>query len=234
MKRLTRLDSRLEFPSPENADAEGIVALGGDLQPERLLLAYRKGIFPWYTEGLPIVWWSPDPRFVLRPEEVRVSRSMRPVLRHHFTITYDRAFERVIAQCKTTPRPGQEGTWITPAMQRAYQELHRLGYAHSVEAWAGDELVGGLYGVSLGCCFFGESMFAHRSNASKAAFIQLCRTLAAWGFPLVDCQVYTQHLQRLGGFDMRRREFLQTLDACMQYPSKKGPWTDWEGCGPPA
>lgn len=219
------LTEELIFPPPSLAHEEGILAIGGDLKPERLLLAYEMGIFPWYSPQEPIMWWSPDPRFVLYPEQLRVSRSMRPILnQQRFQITYDRAFEQVIGQCRTMPRPGQRGTWITGEMLSAYLALHRQGYAHSVEAWQDSQLVGGLYGVSLGTCFFGESMFAQVSNASKAAFITLVRDLQAAGFTLIDCQVYTEHLDSLGAEEVPRARFLEELATALQEETMKGSW----------
>jgi leucyl/phenylalanyl-tRNA--protein transferase len=219
------LTNELIFPAPHLAHKEGILAVGGDLRPERLLLAYQMGIFPWYSGREPILWWSPDPRFVLYPDQLRVSRSMRPILnQHRFEITYDRAFAEVIRQCKTAPRPGQDGTWINAKMQAAYQALHHQGYAHSVEAWQDGQLVGGLYGVSLGRCYFGESMFAHASNSSKAAFITLMGDLQAANIDLIDCQVYTEHLDRLGAIEIPRAQFLSELADRLSFPTLKGDW----------
>jgi len=185
-------DPDAPFPPAEAAlrEPNGLLAVGGDLSPRRLLRAYRSGAFPWYGEGQPILWWSPDPRAVLLPERVRVSRSLRRTLRRGlFRVTVDRAFDAVIEACATVPRPGQDGTWITPEMAAAYRRLHRLGHAHSVEAWTRDgELAGGLYGVAIGRVFFGESMFSRRSDASKVALVTLCRALEAWGYGLVDAR----------------------------------------------
>lgn len=207
------LSDQLIFPPPAYAEPDGLVAVGGDLQPERLLLAYRMGIFPWFSPGDPILWWSPDPRFVMKPEEIKVSKSMKQVLnRGTFRITYDQVFEEVISNCKSIPREGQPGTWITNNMKQAYIRLHELGYAHSVEAWQDDKLVGGLYGVSLGGAFFGESMFSLVSNASKAAYITLARHLETLNFSLIDCQMYTPHLESLGASKMDREQFLNILD----------------------
>ncbi len=196
----------------EMASEEGIVAIGGDLQTDRLLLAYRSGIFPWYTDGEPIVWWSPDPRFVLFPGELKVSKSMQTTLTNgKFRFTINRAFEKVIQQCKAIYRKDQVGTWITPAVQEAYTNLHRLGYAHSAEAWQDGELVGGLYGIRMGNIFFGESMFSKVSNASKFAFISYVRQLQKENIALIDCQVYTQHLESLGARMIPRRKFIELL-----------------------
>ncbi len=225
-----RLTRELRFPPPEEAEAGGLLAVGGDLCPERLLLAYSSGIFPWYDEELPILWHSPDPRMVLRPGALRVSRSLRRLLRHPpFAIRLDTAFDRVIRSCAEVPRRDQDGTWITRDMIEAYNELAVLGYAHSAEAWAGDQLVGGLYGVSLGGCFFGESMFALRPDASKLAFVVLVRQLEAWSFDLVDCQVRTPHLERFGAVEWSRSRFLSALRASLQRPTRCGPWRLAEG-----
>ncbi len=237
------LDERLVFPPVELAIEGGILAVGGDLSVERLLLAYREGIFPWYSDDEPIIWWSPDPRFVLFPEELKVSRSMRKVMeRGIFRITLDTAFEEVIRHCGEMKRPGQRGTWITDEMREAYTELHRRGYAHSVEAWSGERLAGGLYGVSLGSCFFGESMFAHENNASKAALIALVGALRARGFTLIDSQVYTQHMESMGAREIPREEYIALLKKCLEKESLTGSWSGLvsdgsavnavdEGCG---
>jgi leucyl/phenylalanyl-tRNA--protein transferase len=205
------LTYKLWFPPCNTADAEGLVAIGGDLSTERLLMAYRQGIFPWYDGNIPL-WWCPDPRFVLYPGEIKVSKSMRQVIRKNtFTCTTNKDFVRTIANCKVTPRPGQDGTWITPAVQKAYTRLHQLGYARSYEAWSGHELAGGLYGVKLGKIFFGESMFSHQSNASKTAFIYAVEQLKQEGVVLIDCQVYTEHLESLGARFIGREDFLKIL-----------------------
>ncbi len=218
-----RLDERLLFPPPERGPRRGPIAVGGDLRPERLLLAYSMGIFPW--QGEPLHWHSPDPRMVLLADEVRVSRSLRRTMkRGTFRLTVDSAFTDVMIACATVPRPGQDGTWITPGMVESYTELHRRGVAHSVEAWEGDVLAGGLYGLSLGAAFFGESMFAHRTDASKVAFVTLVEQLGRWGIPLVDCQVHTDHLASLGAREWPRREFLAALHAALDRPTRLGPW----------
>jgi leucyl/phenylalanyl-tRNA--protein transferase len=202
----------------------GLLAVGGDLSPERLLAAYREGIFPWYAEGEPILWWSPDPRFVLLPNELRVSRSMGQFLKKGLVrITFDQDFRGVIAACQK-PRPGQDGTWITGEMQEAYCTLHELGYAHSVEAWRNGALAGGLYGVSLGHTFFGESMFSKLPYASKAALITLIGRLQEWGFDLIDCQVETAHLGSFGARPIRRREFHELLNASLCHETLRGNW----------
>ena len=202
------------FPDVEHAlqEPDGLLAVGGDLQPERLLYAYRNGIFPWYGPDQPILWWSPDPRLVLYPEQLHVSRSLAKTLRQQrFSVTFDQAFEQVIQAC-AAPRPGQAGTWITPEMQAAYVDMHRLGHAHSVECWQQDRLVGGLYGLAMGRVFFGESMFSHMTDASKVGFVTLVRQLESWDYRLIDCQVYTGHLERLGARMIPRREFTRLLE----------------------
>lgn len=220
-----RIPKQLVFPPPEEAEPSGLLGVGGDLQPRRLLLAYASGIFPWYSEGQPILWFSPDPRFVLFPDELYVGRSLRKRLRRgDYRITMDTAFSEVLARCKQADRPGQAGTWITRDMQRAYNELHALGFAHSVEAWEGERLVGGLYGVSLGTLFSGESMFATASDASKVCFVWLVRQLQAWGFELLDSQVYTDHLARFGAGHMPREDYLAWLPQLTRQPTRRGPW----------
>ena len=220
-----RLGPELAFPPPERAEPNGLLAVGGDLEPKRLLLAYSKGIFPWYDESLPILWHSPDPRMVLLAGDLHVSRSLRKVLRQRpYELRLDTCFEGVIRACAAVERPGQAGTWITGEMKEAYVELHRRGFAHSVEAWRDDRLVGGLYGVSLGAAFFGESMYAQESEASKVAFVAFAEQLRRWGIRLIDCQVYTEHLARFGAQEWSRRGFLATLRAALQEPTRPGPW----------
>ena len=220
------LSDALVFPSAERADPSGILAVGGDLRPERLMLAYRKGIFPWYEEGLPILWHSPDPRMVLVPEELHVPRSLAKKMRRGpFELTLDTAFPEVIAACARAARPDQDGTWITAEMEQAYGELHRKGFAHSAEAWADGKLAGGVYGVSLGGVFFGESMFTLVPDASKVAFVTLVRQLQAWGFSLVDCQVYTENLDRFGATEWPRRRFLGALRQALTAPTRPGRWS---------
>ncbi len=222
---LFRLPREPVFPDPELAEPDGLLAVGGDLSVERLLAAYAAGVFPWYSEGLPILWWSPDPRLVLFPEELHVSRSLGRTLRSgRFRMAADTAFERVIRACAGQARPGQDGTWLTPEMIEAYLRLHRRGFAHSFEAWEGEALAGGLYGVSLGAAFFGESMFADRPDASKAAFVRSVEWLAARGFQLVDCQVKTAHLQRFGAREIPRRQFLTRLAHVLERPTLRGRW----------
>lgn len=207
----TVLTDKLQFPPPEAADEEGLLAIGGDLSTDRLLLAYRNGIFPWYEGDVPL-WWNPDPRFVIFPEALKVSKSMKQVLKQNtFTITKNGAFEQVISNCMKTPRPRQDGTWINKDVIEAYTNLHLFGIAHSFEAWQQDKLVGGFYGLQIGQVFFGESMFSHVSNASKAAFITGVQQMISQGLKLIDCQVYTPHLESLGAKMIDRKEFLGLL-----------------------
>jgi leucyl/phenylalanyl-tRNA---protein transferase len=215
-----RLSSALVFPPAALADESGLLAVGGDLAPERLLLAYSSGIFPWFSPGDPLLWWSPDPRCLLEFPALHISRSLAKVLRRQrFRVSFNRAFAAVIGACAEERERSGEGTWIGPEMQAAYLELHRRGYAHSVECWQGEELVGGLYGVSLGRGFFGESMFHRRTDASKVAFVQLARRLAAAGFAFLDCQLPTPHLASLGARQLPRAEFLARLLAACGPPS---------------
>ena len=220
-----RLDDSLVFPPPHLAD-DGLLAVGGDLSPERLLAAYSQGIFPWYDDGLPILWHCPDPRMVLPAANLHVPRSLAKTMRRGaYGVTLDTAFRDVVEACASTARPGQEGTWITREMISAYETLHRLGYAHSVEAWDGGTLVGGLYGVSLGSAFFGESMFAHATDASKVAFVTLVQDAARRGITLIDCQVHTDHLARFGAEEWPRERFLDALEEALRHPTRKGKWT---------
>ncbi len=220
-----RLTERLAFPPPDQGE-DGLLAVGGDLRPERLLLAYSMGIFPWYEEGLPILWHSPDPRMVLEAPRLHVPRSLRKILKHRpFQVTFDTAFAEVIEACAGAHRPGQEGTWITDEMQKAYVELHRLGFAHSAEAWDGPQLVGGVYGVSLGAVFFGESMFARAPDASKIAFVTLVPRLQSLGIELIDCQVHTEHLERFGAEEWPRARFLAALEEALEKPTRQGSWS---------
>lgn len=218
--------SQYPFPDPRKADAEGLVACGGDLNPQRVLAAYAQGIFPWpYDAKTPLLWFSPDPRMVLRPDELHVSRSLQRTLNKHlFEVRFDTAFAEVIRHCATVRRPGQKGTWITDEMIRAYERLHEMGFAHSAEAWSEGKLSGGLYGVSLGAAFFGESMFAMQPNASKVAFVHLVRQLQAWEFQLFDCQIYTEHVARLGATPWPRTRFLKVLEKALEEPTRKGLW----------
>jgi leucyl/phenylalanyl-tRNA--protein transferase len=207
------LDDTLWFPPVTEALDDGLLAVGGDLSVERLLLAYNSGIFPWYAEDEPPMWWSPDPRFVLFPDELKVSKSMKQVLkRNTFQFKMNTAFEQVINNCRMVFREGQGGTWIGDDVVAAYTQLHKLGYAHSAEAWQDGELVGGLYGIWLGNAFFGESMFTHRSNASKFAFINMVELLQSRGVQLIDCQVYTEHLESLGAVMVDRNTFIKLIN----------------------
>lgn len=218
------------FPDPEQAcqQPNGLLAVGGDLSPQRLMQAYRRGIFPWYSAGHPILWWSPDPRLVLAPAELNVSRSLRKRVRScGWQISVDHAFLGVIHHCGQTPRAGQDGTWIVPEMSAAYARLHRMGVAHSVEVWEDGVLIGGLYGLALGRVFFGESMFSHRADASKVALWGLCTVLQRWGWGLIDCQVETPHLVSLGARLSARREFLVYVDHHANLPD------DWQRADTP-
>jgi leucyl/phenylalanyl-tRNA---protein transferase len=206
------LTKELFFPPVDMADEDGLLAIGGDLSTERLLLAYRSGIFPWYNEDEPICWWSPNPRFVLYPSELKVSSSMKTVLQNgKYRFTTNRAFEQVIKNCKTVSRHNQDGTWISLAMQKAYTTLHELGYAHSAETWHDGELIGGLYGIRLGTLFFGESMFSLKPNASKFAFINYIKQLQKENVQLIDCQLHTNHLDSLGARMIPRELFIEIL-----------------------
>ncbi len=221
---ITYLNEEIVFPPVNSAEESGMLAVGGDLSKERLIEAYRNGIFPWYSAGEPILWWAPDPRFVLFPSEIKISKSMKQVLaRQIFEITYDRNFADVILGC-SRPRIRQRGTWITDDMMTAYTELHREGYAHSVEVWMDGELAGGLYGISLGRCFFGESMFSCVENASKTALISLTLALRKLGFNIIDCQVYTAHLESLGARDIPRKIFQEQIKNGLQYHTIRGDW----------
>lgn len=206
------LNERLEFPDVETANAEGLLAVGGDLSPERLLLAYQKGIFPWFNEDSLILWWSPNPRMVLYPNKIKISKSMKKVLKsNQFRLTKNTVFEEVLSKCSSVKRIGQEGTWITNDMKEAYLELHKRGLAKSYEVWENDSLVGGLYGIDLGHIFCGESMFSTSSNASKFAFIHLAQELDKKKYELIDCQLHTKHLESLGAEEISRRRFIKVL-----------------------
>ena len=207
------LSNELYFPPVTEADEEGILAIGGDLSTQRLILAYRNGIFPWYTDDEPIIWWCPNPRFVLFPDEIKISKSMRAVVKKQtYSFTINNCFNNVIKNCKTINREGQSGTWISEEVIDAYTNLHNLGYALSAETWKNNKLVGGLYGVKMGNIFFGESMFSLSPNASKFAFIQLVQHLKNEGVKLIDCQVYTNHLESLGAKMIDRNDFMRLLE----------------------
>jgi leucyl/phenylalanyl-tRNA--protein transferase len=206
------LDKALYFPPVHMAEPDGLLAMGGDLSPERLLLAYKKGIFPWY-EGSPILWWCPDPRFVLFPGELKISKGIKPLLnRDEFEFTINKDFAGVIHACKEIKRPGQLGTWITDEVEKAFIKMHKLGHAHSAEVWRNSELVGGLYGMRMGKVFFGESMFSRESNASRYGFIKYVEFLKTQGVELIDCQVYTEYLESLGAVMILREDFVTLLD----------------------
>lgn len=220
-------DPDAPFPRLEDAESSpnGLLAVGGDLTPGRLLNAYSHGIFPWYNDGQPILWWSPNPRMVLFPKDFHLSRSLKKSLRkNQFEFSFDRNFKDVIRACAQT-REDQVGTWITSEMQNAYNKMHQLGYAHSVEVWQKQNLVGGLYGMSIGKVFFGESMFSHVSDASKAAMYFLCRQLQEWEFKLIDCQIYTSHLESLGAVEITRKDFAGFLEQYCSLQNENGSWT---------
>lgn len=207
------LGSEYVFPPIELADPHGIIAIGGDLNPNRLIEAYKNGIFPWYNEGEPIVWYSPDPRMVLKPSNVYISKSMRKILNEgKYKVTFNQNFEQVIERCQKIKRDGQRGTWITRELKKSMIELHKMGYAKSVEVWLEEKLVGGLYGMDLDYLFCGESMFSLMPNTSKIAFIALCKKLDEDNYPLLDCQVYTEHLESLGAYEISRKEFKTYLN----------------------
>lgn len=219
------LSDKIEFPPPRFARRDGLLAIGGDLSQKRLLLAYQMGIFPWFSDGDPILWWSPDPRLILYPQEIRVSKRLQRTIRKGaFQITADTAFSEVITSCAKVRDDEDGGTWIVDEMIEAYCNLHEAGFAHSVEAWYEGKLAGGLYGISLGRCFFGESMFTHISNASKVAFVKLVEYLTALSFDIIDCQVTTNHLLSFGAKEIPRRQFLKQLANSLNFPTKKGRW----------
>lgn len=220
-----RLSSRLEFPPAWLARSDGLLCIGGDLSCERILLAYQNGIFPWFSDNEPILWWSPDPRLVLYPSEIRISRSLKKTLKkNRFRITVDQAFAQTISACARPRKDPDEGTWLVDEMKEAYIELHRRGHAHSVETWHQDRLVGGLYGVELGCVFFGESMFSLEPDASKAALVALARHLHDHGFDFIDCQVTTDHLCRMGAVEIPRYRFLDLLGRSIIRQPDPGVW----------
>lgn len=219
-----RLSKTLAFPNPEEAEDDGLLAIGGDLSPERIILAYSLGIFPWYNEK-PILWWSPNPRMVLFPSKFKISKSLRQVLKSNkFNVSLDSKFKEVIEICSKVPRANQDGTWITQEMKKAYIRLHKLGFAHSVEVYRNNKLVGGLYGISIGNAFFGESMFHLETNASKVAFYYLSQICLENNFDFIDCQVSNPHLASLGAEEIPRSQFLEILEKSMQNPTLKGSW----------
>lgn len=220
-----RLGHDLIFPPPHLATEEGLLAVGGDLSSDRLMLAYKNGIFPWYSDGDPILWWSPDPRLVLYPHSIRISRSLKKILRQKkYKVTMNTGFRQVISACAKVPRRGAPGTWITEEMRKAYTQLHDMGYAHSVETWYQGKLVGGLYGVSFGRCFFGESMFSTMSDASKVALVHLEHFLSKHRFDLIDCQLPTDHLISMGAVEVDRILFLEQLAASLEKPLNPSIW----------
>ena len=220
----------LNFPPSQSVTPEGIIALGGDLSPERLLVAYNRGIFPWYNPGDPIVWWLPDPRFVVFPEELHISKSLRPYFnQQRYRVTFDTAFEQVIDVCRSIPRNGQVGSWLTLDMVEAYIQMHRLGYGHSVEVWQEEQLVGGLYGLSIGKVFYGESMFSKASNASKVGFVELTLRLQQLEYWLIDCQQPSKHLHSMGGRGISREEFNRIMARNTLETTRTGSWTQLLG-----
>lgn len=219
------LTQDLVFPPAHLASSEGLLAVGGDLSPERILLAYKNGIFPWYSPEDPILWWSPDPRMILLPQDFRVSKSLKKKIdRKQFEVSVDQNFEQVIHLCARLRTDNGQGTWITPEMMGAYIDLHYLGYGHSVEVWYQEKLAGGLYGLSLGRCFFGESMFSKERDASKLALYHLCLYLQARSFCMIDCQVPSAHLTSLGAVAISRKDYLAQLRLCLKFPSQVGTW----------
>ncbi|CAN5895748.1 leucyl/phenylalanyl-tRNA--protein transferase [soil metagenome] len=220
-----RLDDKLVFP-PVHLAEDGLLAIGGDLSPERLILGYTSAIFPWYAENLPILWHAPDPRMVMTTRDLIIQKSLKKsIKRRPYELKMDTHFLDVLKGCASVPRPGQQGTWLIPEMVDAYTKLHEKGFAHSVEAWRGDELVGGLYGVSLGAAFFCESMFARADDASKIAFAACVRQLDAWQIGLIDCQVHTEHLDRFGAYEVPRVDYLEMLKVALDEPTKRGKWS---------
>ncbi len=221
-----RLDRRPLFPPPDHAEPDGLIAVGGDLSVPRLLEAYRNGIFPWFEPDEELMWWSPDPRLILEPGRIHVSRSLRATIRKGtFRVAFDTAFRRVIHACAATKRKHEDGTWISEGIEASYSALHDLGHSHSVESWSGGDLVGGLYGVSLGRAFFGESMFSHRSDASKVALVALAEECERRGIVMIDCQITSAHLLSLGAHEVPRREFLSRLREAVKAPQPSGSWS---------
>jgi leucyl/phenylalanyl-tRNA--protein transferase len=220
------LEEDLIFPHPSEAEEDGLLAVGGDLSAERLLLAYANGIFPWYADDTPILWWSPNPRMLLFPQDFILRKSLKQSInKARYSMRCDTAFEQVIRECRHIKRKDEEGTWITDEMQEAYVQLHKLGFAHSVEVFEDNNLVGGLYGLSLGAAFFGESMFSKTTDSSKIALYYFCRFCMQHAFEFIDCQMYTEHLSRLGAKEIPQEDFLQLLAQAMEKTTKKGAWT---------
>ena len=222
-----QLSDRLIFPPPEHAEPEGVLAVGGDLSLDRLLLAYTQGIFPWYCDGDPIIWWSPSPRLIMYPQDFKISKSLKRTLKKQkFEVRFDSNFEKVISSCSHISRKGQDGTWITKEMKQAYMNLYIKGFAHSIETYLENKIVGGLYGVFIGNCFFGESMFAKVSDASKVAFSYLVALAKILEFDFIDCQVTTKHLQSLGAVEITREMFLTQLKKALFKSSRIGSWKE--------
>jgi leucyl/phenylalanyl-tRNA--protein transferase len=220
-----RLSDKISFPPPHLAEPEGLLAIGGDLSENRLLLAYKMGIFPWYSKGEPILWWSPDPRLILYPEGINISKRLRRTINQGiFEITSDTAFEQVITSCAQVRSTENKETWIIDEMIESYCRLFESGYAHSIEAWYNGNLAGGIYGISLGGCFFGESMFSRVNNASKVALVALCDYLTSLSFDMIDCQVKTDHMLRMGAVEMSRNQFIKKLTQSMRRKTFKGKW----------
>lgn len=220
-----QLNKKLIFPPPGHAEKDGLLAIGGDLSPERLLLAYSNGIFPWYSEGDPILWWSPSPRLVVFPPELRIPKRLARLLRQEkFAVTMDSSFLQVITACATADGRGEKGTWITADMVAAYCRLHEMGFAHSVECWQEGKLAAGLYGLALGGVFFGESMFSRQANGSKVALVKLIQKLQGWKYDMVDCQMKTVHLLQFGAREIPGEEFRALLARSMERPTQKGKW----------
>ncbi|USQ12539.1 leucyl/phenylalanyl-tRNA--protein transferase [Legionella lytica] len=220
---LIDLNEDFVFPDPETSDKQGLLLIGGDLNPKRILQAYSQGVFPWYGPGSPVLWWSPNPRLIVRPSAFKVSHSLQKSLKKPFRITVDTAFPEVIRSCATSSER-MDNTWIVNDMIEAYTQIHAMGYAHSFEVWLDDELVGGLYGISLGRAFFGESMFHKVTDASKIAFYYLCQTMNQWRFDFIDCQLPSPHLLSLGAEVISRTDFMRLLNDTLEYPSMQGIW----------
>lgn len=222
-----RLNEELIFPDPREAEPDGLISIGGDLSPARVLLAYHYGIFPWYSDDQPYLWWSPDPRMLVYPSQFHVSKTLKRKLKSdEYQVRFDTNFAAVIRSCAEIPRRHEDGTWITEEMIHAYSELHRMGYAHSVEVYRDEKLIGGQYGLSLGRAFFGESMFSRERDASKIAFANLAALLKSWDFDFIDCQLPTEHLKSLGGVEVPRLQYLEMLDKTLDYEHRRYHWTE--------